>query len=231
VKVLAIGAHPDDIELGCAATLAMHQRAGDQIAMLVMTAGERGPREDRLRELEQEDACRVLGAELYWGGFADGQVPSGAEAISVIEEVINRVRPDVIYTHALNDTHQDHRATAQATMSAGRWAQRICGYESPTTTEFNPTIFVEVAAGMERKLEALRAHTSQVLKNGLVDLEAIEAMARYRGFQARVRHAEAFESARYVVRITPDHDASGSVVDLGAINTNQHINKGEEILA
>lgn len=228
MNVLAIGAHPDDIELGCGATLAAHVLAGDSVAMLVMTAGERGPGEAATRVSEQADACRVLGAQLFWGGFADGQVSSSADSIAVIERVIEHFRPDTVYTHAPNDSHQDHRATSEATMSACRMAERICWYESPTTTRFQPQLYVDVAAGLEMKLDALRAHTSQVLKNGLVDLEAVEAMARHRGFQARIRHAEAFEAARFVIRITPEHDSPSSVVDLRAISNNNK--KGEEIL-
>ena len=120
--------------------------------------------------------------------------------------MISLGQPDIIYTHSIADSHQDHRATAEASMSARRRVSRLCAYESPTTTSFTPTLFVDVASTMETKLTALRAHTSQVLKNGLVDLEAIEAQARYRGFQARIRHAEGFEPSRFVMNIG-DHES------------------------
>jgi LmbE family N-acetylglucosaminyl deacetylase len=201
MRVLAIGAHPDDIELGCGGTLALHAAAGHAVTLLVMTAGERGPQAQRERRREQMDAAAILGADLLWGDFPDGRITAGPDTISAIERALAAVAPDVVYTHSPNDSHQDHRAVAEATLSAARRVSNVCFYEGPTTTSFAPTMYVDVAGGLDTKMAALRAHLSQVLKNGLVDLEAVEALARVRGFQARIRQAEAFESVRYVVRI------------------------------
>ncbi|MCP4224375.1 MAG: PIG-L family deacetylase, partial [Actinomycetia bacterium] len=174
MKVLAIGAHPDDIELGCGGTLLAHRRRGDEVSLLVMSTGERGPRDSLPRTIEQERAADVLGAELHWGGFEDCAVPPGRETIDVIENVLLWAGADVVYSHTPNDSHQDHRAVATATLAAGRRIPRICLYEAPTTTEFSPAVYVDVDGLVEDKLELLRAHESQVLKNGLVDLEAIQ---------------------------------------------------------
>jgi len=198
MKVLAVGAHPDDIELGCGGALRAHYQRGDQIAMLVMTTGEQGPQAARSRVAEQEDAARQIVATLHWGGFQDGAVPAGARAVAVLEAVVREEGPDVIYTHLPTDSHQDHRATALASLSACRRFSRVLMYESPTTLNFNPLVFVDVSEHLEGKLDLIRAHMSQVLKNGLVDVEAVEAQARFRGFQARVRQAEAFEAARFL---------------------------------
>jgi LmbE family N-acetylglucosaminyl deacetylase len=198
MRVLAIGAHPDDIELGCGGTLAAHRDAGHSVAMLVMTIGERGPQLRCTRMTEQRDASDVLGAELYWGGLPDCDVDAGSRTVAVIEDVLAEVRPDIVYTHAPEDSHQDHRAVSLASMSACRRLSRLCFYEGPTTLSFDPVVFVDVSATMPAKLASLRAHVSQVLKNGLVDLEAIEALARHRGFQGRIRQAEAFATQRFV---------------------------------
>jgi LmbE family N-acetylglucosaminyl deacetylase len=198
LSVLAVGAHPDDIELGCAATLLAHRARGDAVAMLVMSRGELGPQDERPRLTEQEAAAEVLGAELYWGDFRDSAIPDGCDAVDVIQDVMARVCPDVVYTHFSQDSHQDHRAVAATTLAAARRSTRVVCYEAPSSLAFAPTMFVDVANFLEGKLEALRAHTSQVLKNGLVDLEAIEAQARYRGFQARIRFAEAFVVERFL---------------------------------
>jgi LmbE family N-acetylglucosaminyl deacetylase len=198
VNVLAIGAHPDDVELGCGGTLALHRLAGDRVVVLVMTVGERGPQFQVTRMAEQQDACDLLGAELVWGGFPDCDVAAGSRAVGLIEQVMAEVRPDIVYTHAPDDSHQDHRAVAEASISACRRVSRLCFYEGPTTTGFEPTIYVDVSATLSVKIDSIRAHASQVLKNGLVDLEAIEALARCRGFQARIRNAEAFAAARFV---------------------------------
>lgn len=215
MKVLAIGAHPDDIELGCGGALLAHKARRDEITLLVMTTGEQGPQASRSRISEQEDAAKVLGADLLWAGFEDGGVPDGRAAVEAIQSVVKAIGADVVYTHHPNDSHQDHRATAAATQAACRRLSRVLMYEAPTTLGFAPNLFVDVAPFVEGKLTALRAHVSQVLKNGLVDLEAIEAQARYRGFQARIRHAEAFEADRFVwelgapavdLRATPEID-------------------------
>jgi LmbE family N-acetylglucosaminyl deacetylase len=200
LNVLAIGAHPDDIELGCGAALLAHGRAGHDVTMLVMTAGL-GPAEQRARPEEQEEAAALLRARLEWGGFEDGLIPPDGPAVRIIEDAIVRTGAEVVYTHAPGDSHQDHRAVAAATAAAARRTQRVLCYESPTSLGFSPTHFVDVDGLVEAKLGLIRAHLSQVMKNGLVDLEAVEAQARFRGFQARVRQAEAFEATRFVWEI------------------------------
>jgi LmbE family N-acetylglucosaminyl deacetylase len=200
VNVLAIGAHPDDIEIGCAGTLIAHRVRGDRVAMLVMTVGERGPQDLESRVQEQENAAAIIGADLFWGGFDDGAVPEGRVAIDLVDSLVRELDVDVLYTHVPADTHQDHRATSTAALAAGRRVPRVLMYEAPTSQRFQPSLFVEVGDFVEGKLAAIGAHTSQVLKNRLVDLEAVEAQARVRGFEARIPHgyAEGFVVARFV---------------------------------
>lgn len=198
MRVLAIGAHPDDIEIGCGGALLAHQAAGDDITLLVMTEGG-NVAGGNPRVAEQVEAARLLGAELVWGGFADGFVPSGKEAVDVVQAVVSRVHPDLVYTHTGNDTHQDHRATAVSSIAAARKVARVLCYESPTAIGFTPNLFVNIAGLVEEKLDLIRCHMSQVMRNGIVDLEALEAQARFRGFGARARQAEGYEVHRYLL--------------------------------
>ena len=198
MNILAIGAHPDDIELGCGATLLAHRDRGDQLALLVMTTGEQGPQAAKSRVVEQEDAAELLGAQLHWGGFEDGAIPEGRPAVDMIQAVARESAADVVYVPVPRDTHQDHRATGVASLAAARRMSRVLGYESPTSQGFSANLYVDVTGLIERKLDLLRAHVSQVLKNGLVDMPAVEAQARYHGFNARIWEAEAFESHRFV---------------------------------
>ena len=198
MRVLAVGAHPDDVELGCGGALLAHRARGDEVTLLVMTTGEEGPQDSRSRTREQQDAADLLGATLLWGGFPDGAVPTDRSAVNVVQDAMAACSPDVVYAHAPDDTHQDHRATAAAVEAAARRASRVLLFESPTSRGFRPVVFVDVDAHLEAKMDLLRAHMSQVLKNGLVDLEAVAAQARYHGFRARIRHAEAFESDRFL---------------------------------
>lgn len=204
MKVLAVGAHPDDIELGCGGALLMHAARGDEITMLVMTSGEEGPQNERSRLAEQHDAAAMLGATLLWGGLPDGAISNDRIAVNIVQDALVTSAAELVYCHAPQDTHQDHRAASAAVLSASRRASRILMYEAPTSVTFEPAIFIDIGMFVEAKLDLLRAHVSQVLKNGLVDLEAVEAQARYYGFRARVRYAEAFASERFLWELPLD---------------------------
>lgn len=210
MRVLAVGAHPDDIELGCAGALLRHAQAGDEVTMLVMTSGENGPQGERPRVVEQERAAEVLGAELLWGGFSDGYIPAGRESVSKVDSIVRYTGAEIIYTHAPLDTHQDHVATARAAIAAGRKVARVLCFQSPTTTSFNPVMFVDIDETLAGKVAALSAHHSQVQKCDLVDLEAVEAGARFWGFRAGVAMAEPFEVPHFVWDIARRADASAA---------------------
>jgi LmbE family N-acetylglucosaminyl deacetylase len=201
MRVLAVGAHPDDIELGCGGALARHAAAGDEITMLVMTVGERGPQGTTSRVREQEAAARVLGAHIVWGGFEDGSIPPGRDTVDIVDAVAQRTGAEVMYTHAPNDSHQDHVAVSTASLSSARRLGRVLYYQAPSTTSFDPTVFIDVEATISAKLAALRAHWSQVVDCEMVDLEAVQAGCRFWGQRARVRYAEAFETPRFVWEI------------------------------
>lgn len=201
-SVLAVGAHPDDIELGCAGTLAAHRAAGDSVTMLVLTGGQNGPGTGD-RRAEAEAAARALDCLLVWGRFVDCAVAPDSTTIAAVETVISGVEADVVYVHAPDDSHQDHRAAAAATMSAARHTSRILHYRSPSTVRFEPSLFVDVSAHLDRKLAALSCHDSQVEGSAMVDPEVVAASARHYGAQARVRYAEAFAPARFVWDLAP----------------------------
>jgi LmbE family N-acetylglucosaminyl deacetylase len=198
MRILAIGAHPDDVELGCGGALMRHSARGDDITILVMTRGERGVFEQRSRFAEQRRAARILGAELRWGPFVDGELTFTPEVVRVIDEVIADCGAEVVYTHAVEDSHQDHRATSQASLAAARRLSSVLFYETPSTQRFVPTHFIDVADELESKIALVHSHSSQVDRDGPVDLDALVAQARFRGSQSRIRFAEAFEVARFV---------------------------------
>ena len=116
---------PMTLNLAAGGASLLDRAAGDSIAMLVMTMGERGPQSLASRVREQEDAASLLEARLFWGGFNDGAVPEGPETIGLIDTAIREFEPDVIYTHSPNDTHQDHRVTSVSTMAAARRTPRV----------------------------------------------------------------------------------------------------------
>jgi LmbE family N-acetylglucosaminyl deacetylase len=204
-RVLAIGAHPDDLELGCGATLLAHSAAGDAVTMLVMTGGENGPAGaggTDVRRREQEAAATLLGARLRWGGLADCSVAADATTVGLIEQVVRETGADLVYVHAPDDSHQDHRAVTAATLAAGRRLSRVLHYQSPSTLTFTPTVFVDVTMHLSGKLAALGAHASQVEQSAMVEPDAVVASARHWGSQARIGYAEAFAPTRLVLDLS-----------------------------
>ena len=201
-SVLAVGAHPDDIELGCGGTLLAHTSAGDTVTMLVMTGGENGPGVSRRRE-EQSVASTALGARLRWGGLQDCMLTPDAATVALVEALLEETAADLIYVHAPEDSHQDHRAVAAATLSAARRHPRVLHYQSPSTLTFNPTVYVDVTSHLTGKLTALRSHASQVELSAMVEPDAVVASARHWGAQARIGYAEAFAPTRMVLDLAP----------------------------
>ena len=98
-------------------------------------------------------------------------------------------------------------------LAAARRVSTVLYYETPSTQHFQPTLFVDVEEALATKVELLRTHLSQVLRDGPVDLEAVVAQARFRGSQSRVRHAEAFETARFVWDLVPKTAADAAELE------------------
>ena len=204
MNILAIGAHPDDIEYGCAGTLIKYVERGHRIFLLVLTKGEEGG-EGEVRQREQDAAAEVIGAQqVFWGDYHDTQLPLNKELIDKIEEVIATVQPDLILVNHGDDTHQDHRILTRATLSATRYVRNVLFFEVPTTQNFNPQIFVDISDTLERKFQVLEAHASQAMKTNIEDmyiLELARANATFRGIQGRAKFAEAFAPLRLFINI------------------------------
>ncbi|MDJ0814899.1 MAG: PIG-L deacetylase family protein [Desulfobacterales bacterium] len=204
VNILAIGAHPDDIEFGCGGALIKYAEKGHHIFLLIMTGGGLGGSAS-VRTREQKDSGKIMGVQkIFWGGYEDTHLIVDVDLIGEIESVIAKVQPDFIFCHFPDDTHQDHRHLAQAIMSATRYIRNVLFYEGPTTQNFNPQVFVDIADTLDKKEKALQAHRSQVMKTNIEDLSIVEvarSSANFRGIQGRVKYAEAFHSLRLFINI------------------------------
>ncbi|MFH1995736.1 MAG: PIG-L family deacetylase [Candidatus Omnitrophota bacterium] len=205
MRILAIGAHPDDIEFGCGGTLLKYARKKHDIFLQIMTRGGIGGSRS-VRKAEQERAAKFLRAKkIFWGRFKDTRIPISKELIDEVEKVIYEVKPDIIFHNYFNDVHQDHRAIAYGTSSASRYVKRVLYYEVPTTNSFEPDIYVDISDVIKRKLELIKLHTSQVRRTHvprLTILESVQSCATFRGFQARVKYAEGFKSMRFLMDIS-----------------------------
>jgi LmbE family N-acetylglucosaminyl deacetylase len=204
MNILAIGSHPDDIEYGCGGTLIKYAEKGHRVFLLVVTQGGMGG-DRNVRKAEQLDAAQLLKAErVFWGGFTDTNVVMNADLIQSIESVIREVKPSFIFCHHPDDTHQDHRHLAQATITATRYIRNILFYEGPTSQNFNPQVYVDIAVTFEDKIKALEAHKSQISKTNVEDMNIVSlarSSAHFRGIQGRVKFAEGFHISRLFINI------------------------------
>ncbi|MBI4051258.1 MAG: PIG-L family deacetylase [Elusimicrobia bacterium] len=194
MKILGIGSHPDDLEFGCGGTFYKLSRAGHQVHLLIMTSGEVGG-DSKTRRAEQEKSAKILGAKVFWGGFRDTDIPLTRELIDTIESHVRKIKPDIIFTQYFEDTHQDHRKVSQATTTATRYNRNVLFYEVPTSMNFTPTVFVDIGSVLNQKLAVLKAHRSQVYQTRvpkLSILESAKSTAIFRGYQDRIKYAEAF---------------------------------------
>jgi len=199
MKILAIGAHPDDIEYGCGGTLLNWAAKGNKIHLIVLTRGEASGDPD-VRQKEQEKSARLMKAGLFQGSFRDSRLVLDRNLIESIEKTMSIVKPDIIFAHYFNDSHQDHRYVSQAVITATRHHRKVLFYEVPTTIDFMPTVFVDIKNVMPRKIQLLKVHKSQMYatKPGKFNiLENARAGAIFRGFQDRVKYAEGFVPLRY----------------------------------
>ena len=204
MNILAIGAHPDDIEFGCGGTLLKYSAKGHNVFLMILTDGSFGGT-PQIRQTEARDAARFLGAkELFWGGYRDTELSCNRELIVKIDQVVNKVNPDSVFFNFWADVHQDHRAAAQAAVSSTRYIKEALFFEVPTTQHFEPDVFVNIQDVLEKKLDLMRLHASQVDRTKIENLsivESVQSCANFRGYQGRVKYAEGFKALRMLREI------------------------------
>lgn len=197
--VLAIGAHPDDIEIGCGGTIKNHVERGDKVYYAIATGGEKGGVKS-IRVREAERAADIMGVvDIDFMGLKDTFITHSGNTIELLDEIIQNRKPSVVYVHSLKDYHQDHMNIARSILSASRKMKNsIFSYEAPSTTlEFKPTAFSDISKSFETKMECIQAFVSQEKKN-YVEREAIVNLSKYRGKIINVEYAEAFEVLRLI---------------------------------
>ncbi len=218
MRVMAIGAHPDDLEILCAGTLARYADEGHTVTMCHVARGDRGSYEHTreeiagIRDLEARAAADLIGAAYLALGVADGEVNAsdpGQRATMV--EAIRVARPDVVLAHAPNDYMTDHVEASRLALDASFLATlplfettsshlasvpALAYMETVSGNEFVPTEFVDISAYLETKLAMLAKHQSQLTwlaDHDDVDmLEQVRTVARFRGLQCGVKAAEGY---------------------------------------
>ena len=196
MNILAIGAHPDDIELGCGGLLIKASRQGHNVFMYTLTrGGASGNPAERTEELKRS-AKFIQAKDLRIDDFEDTKLTPGPELINHLESYINLVDPDVILTHSQKDIHHDHRAIAAAIVEAGRYNSNILSYEIPLTKDFDPQVYYDITDVIDEKVGLIEIFWSQNSKLYL-KANAIKGLAEYRALQSRlntsINYVEAFE--------------------------------------
>lgn len=219
MNIVCIAAHPDDTELLCAGTLALYALEGHNITIAIFTDGSIGdltvkPEElSAMREKEARNAAAVIGANFIWGGITDELAFTDLESRHRMIDILREADPDVIFTHAPNDYHPDHRYVSQLVFdsyfqkglpfmpnqkkAACRFAHAQLYYmDNLCGIGFHPTEYVDTTRTFETKKEMLLCHKSQfVAMEDLANtnmLEMIEIQSRFRGMAAGCKYAEGF---------------------------------------
>lgn len=223
MRVLAIGCHPDDLEIGCGGTLAKYAETGNDVFMCHVANGNMGhavimPEElERIRTAEAERAGEILGAKQVFNiDVPDLVVNSHNEdTVKGVIEVIRYIRPDVIITHSPEDYMKDHVETGKIVFDAS-FSSSIPHYETKSPAYgaivplyymdtlagvgFLPEEYVDISTTIEKKIAAVEQHESQVKwmkdHDGIDFLDFVKTVSKFRGLQCGANFAEGFRVCR-----------------------------------
>ena len=222
-RILAFGAHPDDIEFLCAGTLSKYNKAGHQVGIAITTNGEVGsatlgkPEIAAIRENEARTAATIVGAEFYWLGYPDEFLFNSPEVRLHFIDVIRDFRPDIIICPDKDaDYHPDHTTTGQivwdthvmVTVSNIETKNPPCEnipeiifMDTVAGVDFRPEFYVDITEQWETKAAMIACHKSQeswmINQYGVSCVEFGQTQSRFRGFQAGCRYAEAFRRPKF----------------------------------
>ena len=227
LDILAFGAHPDDVELGCGATIAKEVSLGKKVGIVDLTRGELGTRGSAdLRDQEAENAAKVLGVSVRENvRFADGFFTNDKEHQLEIIKMIRKYKPDVVLCNAIDDRHIDHPKGSQLVSDAcflsgllkieteldgeiqDKWRPKQV-YHYIQWKNLEPDFVIDVTGFMDKKIESVKAYSSQFFDPTSKEpetpitsknfIDSIGYRANDLGRLIGVEHAEGFTSERYV---------------------------------
>ncbi len=226
LDILAIGVHPDDVELSCSGTLLHHIQLGKTVGLLDLTRGELGSRgTPELRTQEAQRAAQLMGAAVRVNAdMADGFFAHTEDNLRKIIKFIRRYQPEIVLANAIKDRHPDHgraaKLTAEACFLSGLLKIETQDDDGQTQTHWRPRqvfhyvqdyhlqpdFVVDISAHIEQKMQLILAFESQFFKPGMTGpktpisgedfLESIKAKNRVYGRPAGFQYAEGFTMAR-----------------------------------
>jgi N-acetylglucosamine malate deacetylase 1 len=208
MNILGIGAHFDDLELGCSGTLIKHVQNGDRVTMLVMTdSSYTSPNGELIRDIdvaykEGLNAASIIGAELICLKVKTFMVPFEESVTSEINRYIEDLNIDVIYSPWVHDLHRDHHYTAKNTLMASRHVQRVLMYRSnyyDTEQPFRGNFYSDITGMMDKKIKVIEAHKSELERVRYKWLDFFKNQNANDGQKIGVKYAECFEVVRYLI--------------------------------
>ena len=217
MTVMAVGAHPDDLEILCGGTLARYAALGHKVVMAHLNNGDKGHYKlsceeiAEIRKKEADNAGRIIGAEVVSLDVPDAELFSNLETRRLVIDLVRQVQPGVIITHSLVDYLADHTTTGELVCDAGYFGTSpllktetkaldkivpVYFMDTVVGMGFLPTDYVDISETFEKKIEMVKQHKSQLqwlLEHDNMDiLELVETSARFRGLQCGVQYAEGF---------------------------------------
>lgn len=208
MNVLAIGAHFDDVELGCGGALARHAANGDNVYVYVATVSgfsnqyDQSVRSSSVARAEAEAAMKILGAtKMYCGDFKTLQIefvdPLNIEILKLVQDL----NIDLVYTHWVGDIHHDHLALSRASLHSCRHVPRLLMYRSNwyhSTVDFRGNFYVDITPYWDQKERAILAHESEMERTGRKWVSFFRNEAENAGQRIGVKYAEVFEVVKWL---------------------------------
>lgn len=196
--ILAIGSHPDDIEIGCGGTLS--KLSNKSIHSIVVTKGELGGNSEvRLRE--SETSANEYAESFTTLGFKESRISVSEYAIiTSIEKNVQKVKPQLVFCHCLDDSHQVHRVIASCSIIASRDVPIVIGYPTPSTLNFRPNLFVRLdEQTIDTKLGLLHNFQTQINKEYMEE-SFVRGKANVHAVESRsgCEYVEAFQIHRMI---------------------------------
>ena len=228
MNVLAIGAHPDDVEIACSGTLAKCVKRGDKVIVCHASTGNLGhvviPPDEltKIRAEEAKKAGGLAGIEVIGVMFDDLNIFDGNKAArDKLVDVIKYAQPDFIITHNPDDYMPDHTAVSRLVFDAS-FAATLPNYKSRyekaaalvpiyymdtlAGVDFQPTEYVDISAEIGLKLKMLNCHESQLVwmkeHDGIDFADMVKTCSKYRGYQCGAAYAEGFRQCRAYLKGT-----------------------------
>jgi LmbE family N-acetylglucosaminyl deacetylase len=208
MNVLAIGAHFDDVELGCGGALARHVKHGDYVYVYVATKSgfvnheKKQVRDNNVANSEAQVAMKILGVtKMHVGNFSTLEVEF-VDALNIdILKIIEKNKIDIVYTHWDGDIHHDHKAVSMSSLHSCRHVPRLLMYRSNwyhSTQNFHGNFYIDITDYIEIKEKAISAHASEMDRTGRTWIDFFRNESKNAGQKIGVKYAEVFEVVKWL---------------------------------